>query len=181
VTASAGTVVDAARQLLAGYGDVEGALIYGSVARGSATAESDVDLFVVTNGTVDPGEHDRLRLDAGQMQRRLGYQPDPVHTVEVFTADRCVDALTGPLVLRATHVVADGQAIDRITVDSDDLEILRALLDRRLTVRASPVVDSLTALAVRQVGATARRLEVPLDQVLAGLGLRISDTPEALP
>jgi predicted nucleotidyltransferase len=171
VTAASGAVVEAAQQLLARFEGIDGAFVYGSVAHGTARPGSDADLFLVSVTELAPVLRDRLRTDVGHLQRALGYSPDPVHPVEIFPAARCVDALTGPLILRATHTAACGTPIDRITLDSDDLEILRALLDRRLPVRASPVLDSLTALAKRQVTAAARRLDVPAGRVLTGIGL----------
>ena len=175
-------VVGAVQQMLARYDGIEGAFVYGSVAHGTARPSSDVDLFVVTVADLRPEVRAHLHSAAEQLQRGLGYRPDPVHVVEVFSTARCVDALTGPLVLRATHMAADGRPIDQITLDSDDLEILRALQDRRLVVRPSPVVDGLTALAGRQVTNAARRLDVFDRQVLTGIGLRSDDaTPAPVP
>jgi len=171
VTAPAGAVVEAAQRFLAGFDGIDAAFVYESVAHGTARPDSDVDLFLVTVAELAPDLRNRLLAGAAQLQRTLGYEPDPAHPVEVFSAARCVDALTGPLVLRATHMAACGNPIDRITLDSDDLEILRALHDRRLPVRTSPVLDSLTTLAHRQVTAAAHRLDVPTGRVLAGIGL----------
>lgn len=126
--ATADQVVGAVQQMLALFDGIEGAFVYGSVAHGTARPGSDVDLFVVTVADLGPEVRARLHSAAEQLQRGLGYRPDPVHVVEVFSTARCVDALTGPLVLRATHMAAaDGRPIDQITLDSDDLEILRAL------------------------------------------------------
>lgn len=177
--ATADHVVGAVRHMLARFEGIEGAFVYGSVAHGTARPGSDIDLFVVTVADLGPEVRAHLRSAAEGLQRGLGYLPDPVHVVEVFSTARCVDALTGPLVLRATHMAADGRPIDRMTLDSDDLEILRALQDRRLTVRPSPVVDGLTALARRQVTAAARRLDVFDRQVLDRIGLRSDDSLSA--
>lgn len=171
MSAPAGAVVDATRRLLDEVDGVDGAFVYGSVAHGTARPGSDVDLFLVTVTELAPGERDRLRADAEHLQRTLGYHPDPVHPIEVFPAARCFEALTGPLVLRAIHMAACGTPIDRITLDSDDVEILRALHDWRLTVRPSRVVDSLTTLAHQKITASAHRLEVPTSHLLAGIGL----------
>lgn len=165
-------VVEAVRGLLARFDHIEGALVYGSVARGTATAASDVDLLVLTTEPVAPQVSVRLRQSVHDLQLRLGYQPDPEHVVEVFAVPACVDALTGPLVLRAAQQAAAGREIDRLTLDSDDLEILRALLDRHLIVVASPVLDGLVALARSQVDSACRRIAVPPDRVFAGIGLR---------
>lgn len=167
-----GRVIEAAQQMLTGFEGVEGAFVYGSVARGTARPGSDIDLFVVTVAPLGPEVRARLHSAAARLQHALGYEPDPIHVVEAFPTGYCADVLTGPLVLRATHMAADGRAIDRITLDSDDLEILRALQDRRLVVRPSPVIDGLTALASRQVTAAALRLDVPIRQVLTGIGLK---------
>ncbi len=175
MTAGADRIVEAARRMLARFHGIEGAFVYGSVAHGTARRGSDVDLFVVTVTELGPQVRTHLRSAAEELQRGLGHRPDPVHVVEVFPTARCVDALNGPLVLRATHMAAEGRPIDRTTLDSDDLEILRALLDRRLTVRPSPVLDSLTDLARRRVTAAARRLDVFDRQVLQGVGLRFDD------
>jgi predicted nucleotidyltransferase len=179
VIATAERVVGAVRHMLARFDGIEGAFVYGSVAHGTARPDSDVDLFVLTDADPGPETRAHLRSVTERLQRDLGYRPDPVHVVEVFSTARCVDALTGPLVLRATHMAADGKPIDRITIDSDDLEILRALRDRRLAVRSSPVVDGLTDLACRQVTAAARRLDVFDRQVLDRIGLRSADTVPA--
>lgn len=168
-------VVEAVRHLLDGVDGIEGAFVYGSVARGTAHRGSDIDLFVVTVAALAPPARTCLHSAAEQLQRVLGYRPDPVHVVEIFPAARCADALTGPLVLRATHMAAGGRAVDRITLDSDDLEILRALQDQRLVARSSPVVDGLTALARHQVTTAAHRLGASDQQVLAGIGLPSHD------
>lgn len=180
--AAADHVVEAVRDMLARLDGVEGAFVYGSVAHGTARPGSDVDLFVVTVTDLRPEARAHLHSAAEGLQRDLGYRPDPVHVVEAFSTARCVDALTGPLVLRATHMAADGRPIDQVTLDSDDLEILRALLDRRLVVRPSPVLDGLTDLAHRQVTAAARRLDVFDRHVLERIGLRSDDdTPASVP
>lgn len=168
--ASVTEVVESVRTLLAGFQGIDGAFVYGSVARGTAGPASDVDLFVVTEGA--PEWADRLSGAADTLQRRLGYRPDPSHPVEVFPAAHCADALTGPLVACVLRSAAEGQQVDGELLDSDDLEILRALLDQRVAVRASPLVDGLTALARYQVSA-AGRLDVPIDRVLGVIGLTV--------
>ncbi|MGL5864345.1 MAG: nucleotidyltransferase domain-containing protein [Dermatophilaceae bacterium] len=180
--ATAGHVVGAVQQMLTRFDGIEGAFVYGSVAHGTARPGSDIDLFVVTVADLGPEVRAHLHSAVEQLQRGLGYRPDPVHVVEVFSAAQCADALAGPLVLRANHLVADGRPIDQIALNSDDLEILRALQDRRLVVRHSPVVDGLTALAGRQVTDAARRLNVFDRQVLTGIGRRSNNaTPAPVP
>jgi predicted nucleotidyltransferase len=177
--ATAEAVIDGARRLLLGVDGIDAAFVYGSVARGTARPDSDLDLFLVTVADLGQQQQERLRADAESLQRTFGYRPDPAHPVEVFSAVRCVDALTGPLVLRATYMGASGRPIDRVTLDSDDLEILRALLDHRLSVRTSPVLDDLTSLAHRQVDAAAGRAGTLADRVLAAIGLSSAPaTPE---
>lgn len=177
--AAADQVVEAVQDMLAGFEGIEGAFVYGSVARGTAGQGSDIDLFVVTVADLAPDVRARFGDAADRLQRELGYRPDPAHLVEVFSTATCARAVTGPLVLRATHQAADGSDIDRITLDSDDLEILRALLDQQLIVRHSPVVDGLTMLARRQVTAAAHRLDVADHHVLAGIGLTHPAAPTA--
>lgn len=169
--ASGEVVAQAARELLNQFDQVEAAFVYGSVARGTATAASDVDLLVLTTAQVAPQVRVQLRQSTHKLQLQLGYQPDPEHTVEVFAVPACVDALTGPLVLRAVQQAATSREIDRLTLDSDDLEILRALLDRHLIVLDSPLLEGLVGLARNRVDATCRRLAVQPDRVLAGIGL----------
>lgn len=69
--ATASRVVEAAQQLLAGFEGVEGAFVYGSVARGTARPGSDVDLFVVTVGELGPEVRARLISAAERLQHGL--------------------------------------------------------------------------------------------------------------
>jgi predicted nucleotidyltransferase len=164
-------IAQAARALLEQFDHVEAAIVYGSVARGTATAASDVDLLVLTTEPVTAQVAARLRQSVRELQLRLGYQPDAHHVVELFAVRACVEALTGPLVLRAVYQAATGREIDRLTLDSDDLEVLRALLDQHLTVLASPVLEGLVGQARSRVDAASRHLGVSPNRVLAGIGL----------
>jgi predicted nucleotidyltransferase len=93
---------------LAGF-PVIGAFIYGSVARGTANAMSDVDVLVIVGAAPPPAQTAELRSTFVELQRSHGYQPDPDYPVELFTVNE----------VRA--------AIATEAPDEDQREVLRAL------------------------------------------------------
>lgn len=58
-------------------------LIYGSVARGTATSESDYDLLVITHNKLSRNEEDALDTDIYQLQ----LEQDVVFSVSIITSD----------------------------------------------------------------------------------------------
>jgi len=122
---------------------LEAAFVYGSVATGRATAASDVDCLVVARGPITVGLRAEMRERFRALQLHLGYTPDLEHPVELFSLQRCREALAGGLVERALHAAARG-AVTRDVTDGDDLEIVRSLVDHRFVVRSSPALDELS-------------------------------------
>jgi predicted nucleotidyltransferase len=155
---------------------VEAAFIYGSVAGGRANATSDVDTFVVLRSNPTPTRRNELQAMFAAAQRSLAYVPDLDHPVEIFSVESCVHALHEPLTLRALYTAGRGDYLDQMTLDSDCLEILRALIDDHLTITDSLVLHSLTALAERRLVHAAQLTGVdPMD-----LAERIGVKPTAL-
>lgn len=166
-------VVEKYRMALAEHRDanLEAAFIYGSVARGTAGPDSDIDALVMTRTTLPPEQLADLRRVLADLQRQLGYQPDADAPVEVFSVERCLCAVRGVLVLRAVYCAAIGREIDTMTLETDDLEILRAMLDARLPVVDSPLLDSLSRLATEHVNAVAADHGVTIQELIARLWL----------
>jgi predicted nucleotidyltransferase len=98
---------------------VAAAFIYGSVAHGTAIPNSDIDVFVVLEHDL-PGEQiSELRSRFHDVQRCLGYMPDPQFPVEIFT------------------VAAIGDALAAVEPDEDQQEIRRALMDKKIMLTGS--------------------------------------------
>lgn len=167
------TVVEKYRMALAEHLDthLEAAFIYGSVARGTAGPDSDIDALVMTRTELPPEQLAEVRRICASLQRQLGYRPDAHSPVEVFSVEQCLCALRGVLVLRAVYCAAIGRDIDTMTLETDDLEILRAMLDVRMPIVESPLLDSLTRLATDHVGAIAADHGVTVQDLIARLWL----------
>lgn len=136
---------------------VEAAFVYGSVAAGAATPNSDIDTFVLAKGDVPRDLTSDLAMRYAQLQTRLGYQPDAEHPIEVFPLHACVDSLHDGFTMRALATAAGGGPFDSVTLTSDCFEILRALLSQRLVVIDSPALERLTRLAASRLDRAARR------------------------
>ena len=108
---------------------VVGAFIYGSVARGTATAESDIDLFVLLDAELPPARTAALRAAFVDLQQRLGYRPDTDYPVEMFTLDQVRTALTA------------------VEPDEDRREIRQALRDRKIVLVGSARLEELITMA----------------------------------
>ncbi|GAA4714934.1 nucleotidyltransferase domain-containing protein [Phytohabitans rumicis] len=127
--------------------DLVAAFIYGSVASGRAGPASDLDCFVLVRKPLASADLETVKTDFGVLQRRLGYEPDLEYPIELFTADVCHAALGSDLL---HHVLSDAAAtghIDPHLAEHDNVEVLRALLDRRIVIRHAPALDLLTARA----------------------------------
>lgn len=114
--------------ILAGI-PVVGAFVYGSVARGTATAESDIDVFLLLEAEQPPDRTAALRAAFVDLQRRLGYRPDVEYPVELFTLDQVRTAL----------------AVDE--PDEDQREIRHALGDTKIVLVGSAELEVLIAMA----------------------------------
>ncbi|HEV2637219.1 MAG TPA: nucleotidyltransferase domain-containing protein [Actinocrinis sp.] len=124
----------------------DAAFIYGSVAAGMATPASDIDCVIFTTRNLGHGHQSRIRADFATLQQRLGYTPDLSYPIETFTVDQCQRSLASrETLLQVLALSAPGA--ENNFLQSDDAEILRALLGRRLTVRPSPHLDDLTLRA----------------------------------
>jgi predicted nucleotidyltransferase len=122
------------------------AFVYGSVAAGRAGASSDLDCFVVTKCDLDDAQ--RLQIGSGftRLQQRLGFRPDPAYPIELFSANTCRTVLADAR-LESLLSAAAARGVDKHVAESDEVEVLRALLDQRLVVRPAAVLDELTAQA----------------------------------
>ncbi len=154
VTSAVGALLD---ELL---GDqFEAAFVYGSVARGTAGSQSDIDTFVITRAEIGPERRREIATRAVSLQADLGYQPDLEYPVEIFSVGQCVDLLHDVQTLRVLTAAGGGGELDAMTFNNDCLEVLRALLNRRLVIRDSPVLVSLTALANHRLGNAGASIE----------------------
>ncbi|MEU2021886.1 nucleotidyltransferase domain-containing protein [Streptomyces sp. NPDC016469] len=146
------------------------AFVYGSVAAGRAGPASDVDTFVLLARPLSDGAARELRTSFVDLQRRLGYVPDTDYPVELFTVEQVHTALTGAVVERAVEQSRSVEKLGTALAESDEVEILRALLGVRLTVRHSPRLDELTALAgqvlTRRLGTASPQLHERARRVL---------------
>jgi hypothetical protein len=127
--------------------DVTAAFIYGSVAWQHIHQGSDIDCFIVTAGEVPAPLRQYIRAEFVELQRSLGFTPDIDYPVEVFSVAACRTALSGQTL---ALILAEALAAGRVrpdSVETDELEILRALLDKRLVLRPAPALDSLTTQA----------------------------------
>ena len=122
------------------------AFVYGSVAAGRAGPTSDLDCFVITECDLDDAR--RLRIGSGfaALQRGLGFTPDPAYPIELFSVTLCRKILADPA-LESLLSSAVTRGVDTHVGESDQVELLRALLDRRLVVRPAAVLNELTAQA----------------------------------
>ncbi len=130
------------------FGDeLAAAFIYGSVASGRAHPGSDIDFFVITVRELTPGRRHRTAVRFAELQRGLGFTPDPDYPVEIFSVAACESLLAGVVLDAALRNTLLTGAIDPSLIESDDIEVLCALLDRRLVLRRGPVLDQLTSQA----------------------------------
>jgi predicted nucleotidyltransferase len=111
---------------------VVAAFIYGSVARDTATAESDIDVFVLLATELPPVRTETVRAAFVDLQRRLGYRPDVNYPVELFTIEDAREAL----------------ATDE--PDDDQREIRHALQDVKIVLVGSAELEDLVTLAGRK-------------------------------
>lgn len=169
-----GAVVAAIDQLLTDEScDVVAAFVYGSVATGQAGPSSDVDSCVLLAQPLSTAEALQLRTSFAQLQERLGYTADPDYPVELFTVQQVRAALVGPEVKRAMERACASEELGPDLAESDAVEMFRALLGARLTVRPSPQLDDLTALANHVLAQHLHHASTPLSmQVLRVLGVR---------
>lgn len=146
------------------------AFVYGSVATGRAGPTSDVDTFVLLARPLPDEAVRELRTSFVDLQKQLGYVPDTDYPVELFTMEQVHTALTGTEVERAVEQSRSQEELDTGLAESDGVEILRALLGARLTVRPSPRLDELTALAgqvlTRHLGIASPQLHERARRVL---------------
>jgi hypothetical protein len=122
------------------------AFVYGSAATGRAGPTSDIDCFILVHG-FSTELRERIAAPFAALQRSLGYTPDPEHPVEVFTVHQCRAALTGNLLRPLLAVAATTGQLAPAVAECDEVEILRALLDRRVVLQPATELDALTALA----------------------------------
>ncbi|MGH3712925.1 MAG: nucleotidyltransferase domain-containing protein [Micromonosporaceae bacterium] len=154
-------------------GRVVAAFVYGSVAAGTAKADSDIDCFVLLKARNDDTLARRLRAGFILLQTRLGFTPDVRYPVELFTPGDCQRALSGPQVARALRQATSGQPVDSHLAETDAVEVLRALLGPRLTVRASRDLDALTRQAQRVLAsAVGPDADAGARMVLEALGVK---------
>src|SRR5205823_1965420 len=123
------------------------AFIYGSVAAGRNHSDSDLDCFVLTGPEVPKETRQHVSCRFAELQRQLGFTPDPDYPIEIFSVAECETMLADPLLDTAIGGAAITGAMDPLLAESDAVEVLRALLDRRLVIRTADEPDQLTARA----------------------------------
>ncbi|GGK72418.1 nucleotidyltransferase domain-containing protein [Mangrovihabitans endophyticus] len=126
---------------------LEAGFIYGSLAAGHAGPTSDVDCFVITGDDFDIAQRCQVGMAFADLQRQLGFTPDKNYPIEIFSAGACRSILQGGELNRVLEAAGRAGALERSMDESDEVEVLRALIDRRLVLRCSPVLDELTSLA----------------------------------
>jgi Nucleotidyltransferase domain len=151
--------------------DAVAGFVYGSVAHGRAGPGSDIDFFVVTRRPLAPARRDAVGRSFAALQRSLGFTPDPQHPVELFSDVECRAALDGSVLDRALAGIAETGSLDPVVAEHDDVEVLRALLDRRVVVLPNPRLELLTERAA----ALAARPAVSRSRLLRALGLSDPD------
>jgi predicted nucleotidyltransferase len=152
---------------------VAAAFIYGSVAGGRSGPSSDIDCFVITHCDLPAEVRTRVAVGFTALQRSLGFVPDPEYPIEVFSVRFCDSTLRGPVLERIVSDVAIGGVMDSQVAASDEVEVLRALLDQRIVVRPGPVLADVTSLAWTVV----RRSHSQPAQLLKALGLNDPPVP----
>src|SRR5258708_20631937 len=70
--------------------------IYGSVASGRAHPGSDIDCFVITVRELTSDHRGRTAMRFAELQRNLGFTPDPDYPVEIFSIPPCDSLLPHP-------------------------------------------------------------------------------------
>ncbi|MFL6076975.1 MAG: nucleotidyltransferase domain-containing protein [Mycobacteriales bacterium] len=125
--------------------ELAAAFIYGSVASGRARCGSDIDCFVITVRELASYRRHQVAVRFATLQRALGFSPDPEYPVEIFSIAACESVLAGAVMGRVLRDAALTRTIDPGLAESDDVEVLRALLDRRVVLRHAPVLDRLTS------------------------------------
>jgi hypothetical protein len=123
-----------------------GAFINGSVAAGRAGPSSDIDCFVITQGALSAGQRGQLGVAFAKLQQELGFLPDLDHPIEIFSAEACRELLQSSELDRMLTAAVAG-SLDSHAAESDEVEVLRALLDRRLVLRHAEDLDVLTTQA----------------------------------
>lgn len=116
-------------------------LIYGSVARGADTQDSDLDTLLITKTELPQDASDALKIAYGHFQTLSGFVPDPAYPLEIRSIQRCYAELA---------------SIDSPTASGADLvegfladaaELLRALTGERMIVRNDGSLEGLARLA----------------------------------
>jgi len=143
-----GPIATAIAGFLACQDDLEvlAALIYGSVATGRATPDSDIDCLVVVSEDPVPGVGDRVRAEFADLQRRLGYTPDPEYPIELFGMETCRTLLRSSTYDAAATGQRSRKPAAAGTLD-DAAELVHALTSPRIAIIDSPVLAELTGYA----------------------------------
>lgn len=169
-----GDVVSAIDQFLTDQScEAVAAFVYGSVATGQAGPTSDVDTFVLLAEPLPAVAVQQIRSGFAELQERLGYTPDAAYPVELFTVQQARGALAGNEVSQAIHQACSQGKVNSDLAEADAVEVLRALLGARLTVRASAQLDELTVRATQVLTRHLRSASTPPERgVLRALGIR---------
>ena len=102
-----------------------GAAVYGSVARGEATASSDIDLLIIAADSVDPDEENWVnQIDALERQAR-DWTGNPLHCVTV-TASQLKS-----MIASSELIVNEWQRDARTTTGRDVRQMILAARKRR--------------------------------------------------
>ncbi len=126
--------------------EVLAALIYGSVATGRATPDSDIDCLVVVSEDPVSSVGARVRAEFADLQQRLGYTPDPEYPIELFGLEACRTLLRSS----TYDAAATGQRPQKSAAADpldDAAELLHALTSPRIAIIDSQVLAELTGYA----------------------------------
>lgn len=127
--------------------DSVAAFVYGSVAARRTVPGSDIDFFVITNNLVPSQRRREISAVFVALQRELGFIPDLHYPIEVFSVTQCLKALYGPAVKAALCRMDTTDRLPANPTGSDEIEILRALLDFRIEILVNSVLFRLTSQA----------------------------------
>lgn len=152
--------------------DLAGCFVYGSVAAGTATSSSDVDCFVLTSHALPAPRRALVDRRFIEVQRCLGFAPDLSYPIEVFSVERSWQALRSVRVQTMLDAAGRDQPISAEAAESDDVEVLRALVNTHLPIVPTEALEALMAEAGRIVLQAATAAGRQVSDITDALGVR---------
>jgi predicted nucleotidyltransferase len=113
---------------------VVGFFIYGSVAKNSHTAKSDIDSFLITKEKISERIRNKILRKAIESQRSLGFLPDEKYPIEIFSVLECEKAFD--------EFVETVQGQKELDNSSDLVEICRSFLVPKMIVHGAEAITS---------------------------------------